>query len=304
MRPIVLVAAMVAASGGCSKPATQVVVVISTEGIRVPTDVHKIHLKVQDRVPGGGDDTLYEQDIELCRDDLTTGCLYLPVSAVLFPGKARPSDSVKVEVDAIGANNQVLIADVALFTFAEEQTLWLDFVLYAHCIGNVMCAIVEKACGPNDQCIDLMPMPMSGNRDLAPEPLPVVDMTPPVRDLTLVDLKGADLTVIPADLTTITDMAGCASVTCPMGQVCLAGGCVDCGGAGQPCCSGGKVHIDPQVLPGGCNLGNLVCDGTICQYCGQEGQLCCMGGTCFIGYCDGTGHCAPLSMPDMMLPID
>jgi hypothetical protein len=309
MRSIVLAAAMMAASAGCTKPATQVVVVISTHGIRVPTDVHRLHFKVQDRVPGGSDDTLYEQDIELCHDDLTTGCLYLPISAVLFPGKARPGDSVRVEVLAYGVNNQVLIADAAVFTFAEEQTLWLDFVLYANCIGNVECVKIDKACGPNDQCIDLMPMPMNGTRDLAPQ-MEVFDLAVPPRDMTLVDLRGADLTVVPPDLTNITDMAGCTSVTCGPMQVCIAGMCQDCGYAGQPCCGPGAA---PPPWPnaggttGGCNAGNLVCDGMTCVHCGNTSELCCQPPAlpCNSGQpCDVSGYCTSLSMPDLLPPLD
>jgi hypothetical protein len=300
-RHAVLVAAALAAIAGCHKHATETIIVVQTEGVRIPQDVHKVHLTVQDRTGpamgdmGAPDETVYEQDVELCREGLSTACYDIPVSAVLFPGKARGTDPVRVQVDAVGGNG-VVISNAALFTFADDQTLRLDFVLYANCLGNVECAKRDQACGPLDTCIDLTPTHGSGATDLA-RPMPPADLaTPTVRDMTVVDLAGVDLYMPPPDLTRVTiDMAGCPT-TCPMGEVCVGGTCTPCGGPNQLCCPG----FAPP--PSGCNATNLVCDGTYCRYCGAIGELCCMGGTC-----PASGFCNPPSnmcedFPDFSMP--
>ena len=295
--PALLAAATLgAAAFGCTKHQTEAVVVVTTAGVRVPTDVHKVHFTVQDRSPAG-DDLVFDQDVNLCHESLTTGCIEIPISAVLFPGKTRGGDSVRIQIDAIGGNEMPVISNAALFTFAEEQSLRLDFVLYANCIGNVECAKRDQACGPNDTCIDINPVTLHGPPDLA-KPAPFVDMAMPA-DMTMVDLAGADLTMTPADLTSTLDMAGCTTVTCPPMNVCNAGQCQHCGDPGELCCQGPIMmrppwpNGTPSPGMGMCNATNLVCDGTHCVMCGTTGALCCSGGVCFTGgdVCDGTGHC-------------
>jgi hypothetical protein len=219
------------AAVGCTKHQTELILVVTTQGVRIPDDVQKLHLKVQDRQPSL-DDTIYEADVPLCNPQLTSSCYDIPVTAALFPGPTRSQDSVRVQVDAIGPGGTV-IADAALFTFAPEQSLRLDFVLYANCLGNVACAARDQACGPLDTCIDLHPgQTNNGPLDLA---LPVSeDMSVPL-DMTPVDLNGADLTLVPPDLTSTLDMAGCAGIVCDMGETCVAGVCQGCGQMGQVC---------------------------------------------------------------------
>jgi hypothetical protein len=208
------------------------------------------------------------------------------VTAALFPGKTHGGDSVRVQVDAVGAGG-IVIADAALFTFADEQSLRLDFVLYGNCLGNVECAKRDQACGPLDTCIDIKPGPAgNGPLDIAlpkgPEDMSVV--APP--DLTIVDLAGADLTQIPPDLTSNPpDMVGCTGVMCDMGEQCIGGQCVACGGLGQMCCFGpvppppGKSHPNAGGTggtgTGTCLATNNECNGSICVHCGGDGELCC-----------------------------
>jgi hypothetical protein len=253
------------AAGGCSKHQTEMILVIMTEGVRVPEDVHKVHLTVADR-QGSLDDTVYDADVELCNPMLSAGCYDIPVTAVLFPGKAHGTDSVRVQVDAIGGGGTV-IADAALFTFADQESLRLDFVLYANCLGNVECAARDQACGPLDTCIDLKPGQTNGPLDLA-LPRGTMDMSiPPLPDMTMVDLAGADLTTVPADLTqALLDMAGCTGVICDMGEQCIAGQCHPCGAPGDTCCAA------PQQA---CSVSNTECNGSICIHCGGDGELCC-----------------------------
>ena len=83
--------AAVAAAGACSKHQTELILVITTEGVRIPDDVHKVHLTVADRRMSI-DDTVYDADVELCNPMLSTGCYNIPVTAVLFPGKGSAAD--------------------------------------------------------------------------------------------------------------------------------------------------------------------------------------------------------------------
>ena len=314
---VAAVAALVAA-GGCSKHQTEMILVIMTEGVRVPEDVHKVHLKVADRT-ASLDDTVYDADVELCNPMLTSACYDIPVTAVLFPGKSHGTDSVRVQVDAIGPNGTV-IADAALFTFADQQSLRLDFVLYANCLGNVECAKRDQACGPLDQCIDLKPGMTSGPLDLAlPKPPADLSIPPGPPDMTMVDLAGADLTMTPPDLVSILDMAGCAGVVCDMGEQCVAGTCQPCGFFGQPCCFGPVPPPPNHSNAGGtagagtCNATNLECNGATCETCGNDGELCCTHqvpdcnamDVCMAGRC----HMPPvmdmsMSPLDMFTPLD
>jgi hypothetical protein len=299
-------------AAGCSKHQTEMILVIMTEGVRVPDDVHKLHLKVADR-EGSIDDTIYESDVELCNPQLTSTCYDIPVTAVLFPGKAHGTDSVRVQVDAIGAGG-VVIADAALFTFADEQSLRLDFVLYANCLGNVACALRDQACGPLDTCIDLKPGTTNGPLDLA---LPIVaDMSipPGPPDMTMVDLAGADLTMVPPDLVSLpVDMAGCSGVMCDMDSQCVAGQCQGCGTLGIPCCFGPTAPPPNHTNAGGtgnmgtCNQTNLECNGAVCVQCGGPGELCCAHQlpACNGGYVCTMGTCQlPPPMDMTMLPGD
>jgi hypothetical protein len=301
--------ALVAASGGCTKHQTEMIVVVTTEGVRIPDDVRKLHLTVADRFMQT-DDTVYEQDVELCTAQLTTGCFNLPVTATLFPGKTRGSDSVRVQVDAIGANGPV-IANAALFTFAEHESLRLDFVLYANCLGNVECAKRDQACGPTDQCISLQSTMGPGIDDFGGPPS-TGDMAEPQQppDMTREDLSGVDLYTPPPDLTTIVDLSGCGGVTCGPGQTCIAGVCTSCGMAlNDPCCFG-PAAPPPYPNAGGtgssgtCSQPNLVCNGSTCVNCGAPGELCCASSNCFIGFCATTGVCQAFDMSMVPPPMD
>ena len=295
-RALALAAVAAAAlTAGCSKHQTETILVITTEGVRVPDDVRALHVVVADR-NGSLDDTVYDADVELCNPTLSSSCYDLPVTATLYPGKKRPGDSVRVQVDAVGGGG-VVISDAALFTFANEQSLRLDFVLYGNCLGNVACSKRDQACGPLDTCIDLHPGPAgNGPLDLA-LPVTPTDMsvtTPP--DLTPVDLAGADLIQAPPDLVTTLDLAGCAGVQCDMGEQCIAGVCQPCGYLDGPCCFTGG--------PGLCDQTNLECNGNSCVHCGSDGELCC---SMTVPACLSpdnciNNRCQMPAMPDMGLP--
>jgi uncharacterized membrane protein YgcG len=160
-------AATIVAAGACTEHQTEVIVRVVTEGVRIPDDVRALHVSVIDKAHAG-DDEVWFQDVALCTPTLTTSCYDLPVSAVLFPGKAQGSDTVRVQVDAKGASGTV-ISDAALFTFADKQSLQLDFVLYANCL-NTECAKRDQACGPTGDCVDLKPGPVGAAGDMALAP--------------------------------------------------------------------------------------------------------------------------------------
>lgn len=288
--------AVAALAVGCTRPRTEAVIVVQTAGVRIPDDVAALRVQVADHKPGGDDmsinDLVYKQDVVLCHAGLGAGCYDVPVTASLYPGKRQPNDSVRVQIDALARNGDTVISDAALFTFADGQRLRLDFVLYANCLGNQDCALRDQVCGPDDRCVDLKPVPLGNKPDLAPLPPP--DLAPPPRDLAGVP-PGADLAQSPPDLTPAGDMAGCDTVSCGPGMVCVAGGCVSCGFLGDPCCDTGV-----------CNSSNLRCDGTNCIQCGTPPYLCCAGNVCFGSMCNtGTGFCEPMAPPDMsMMPPD
>ncbi len=309
MRRSLVVAAL--ALFACTRPATEVLVVIETQGIRIPDDVRTLHIKAQDRMPAG-DLVAWEQDVPLCYPGGPSNCYALPVTAVLHPGPHNADDTVRVQVDAYGMGGALLISDAATFLFSPQQSLRLDFVLYANCIGNVSCADRDKACGPDDMCVDIKPGLLGGNPDLA-APAGADMATPGMADMTAVDLAGADLWMPPADLTTLVDMAGCVPGQCSgmPNTTCIAGTCEPCGTMGITCCFG-PTAPPPQTgasprpqAPGGaggtgggtCLQNNLVCDGTTCVSCGTPPELCCTGSMCFSGMCDGTGHCQVIVPP-------
>ena len=133
---------------GCTKHQTEMILVITTEGVRIPDDVHKVHLTVADRAAVARRHRLRRRTSSCATDTLTTSCYDIPVTRGALPRQDRArTDSVRVQVDAIGGNG-IVIADAALFTFAEEQSLRLDFVLYANCLGNVDCAAARSGVRP------------------------------------------------------------------------------------------------------------------------------------------------------------
>jgi hypothetical protein len=295
MRRALVVA--LALAGGCTTPRTECVIVISTAGVRIPDDVTALHLTVSDHSPSG-DDPLYDAPVPLCSGGLASGCYDLPVTAALYPGPQHGTDSVKVEVDAVNTAGTKVIADAALFTFARQQSLRLDFVLYARCLGVTDCAERDLACGPDANCVPLTPSTVNGEPDLArqaPE-----DFATPIYDLAGADLlPGADMARPPADLTIVSDLAGCANVVCPPGETCNAGTCNPCGTVTMQCC----VTTQPA-----CGVG-LACNGAQCEVCGQPYQLCCPVPenvqACQDGSgCDSTGHCPPFMGPDLLQPGD
>src|SRR5262245_45397530 len=123
---------------GCTTPRTEAVVVISTSGLRIGLDLDAIRLSVSDLAPQGPE-TKFSETLPLCEagqvDSPTDRCFTLPVTANLIPGAAGASDSVRVKVEAL-VNRNPVIADAAVFTFADRQRLRIDFVLYANCVGN------------------------------------------------------------------------------------------------------------------------------------------------------------------------
>jgi len=74
-------AAAAGLASGCTKHQTEMILVITTEGVRIPDDVHKVHLTVADR-QGSLDDKVYDADVELCNPALSTACYDLPVASL------------------------------------------------------------------------------------------------------------------------------------------------------------------------------------------------------------------------------
>jgi hypothetical protein len=282
---------LVALATGCTTPRTEVVLVVQTDGIRVPEDVARIRILVADREVAA-DSAVYDEKVALCHDNLNVACYTLPLTAVLHPGPKQPHDSVRVQVDALSRDGTVVTSDAALFTFSPKQSLRLDFVLYSNCIGVIECAKRDQACGPDANCITLTPVKLSGEPDLGSSG---GDMAVPG--------SVGDLAMTPPDLTNVTDLSGCGAITCGPGTTCIASQCNPCGNSGLPCCNGS------------CNLG-FSCNGTTCQSCGGPGGLCCQspvppapqpcidGQACAAGFCPQPAHDLSVAVVrDMSLPI-
>ena len=71
-----------------------------------------------------------------------------------------------------------------------------------------------------------------------------------------------------------------SGVTCAAGMKCAGNTCKKCGGAGQPCCSGGPA------------CGNaLVCFEDACSTCGKPGEPCCAAQMFGDDGCPGDATC-------------
>ena len=250
---------------GCTSPRTETVVIISTSGIRVPEQVNGLRIHIVDKAPDHDDD-LYDVKHPLCKDGQADNCLTLPVTMTLFPGSMRPHDSVRVQVDAL-LDDQANLSNAALFTFSEGQSLRLDFVLYANCLGRLDCSVMDKVCGIDDKCSAIAATPFAGEPDL---------MIPSEDFASRVDASGFDLTPSFHDLSTVTDLLN-----------------VDLKGC-TPMCAGRNCGDDQCFGSCGTCTGFSYCENLtgICQACGAQGDFCCANDSCkFSLVCDGTKHC-------------
>jgi hypothetical protein len=266
-----------AAAAGCTKARTEAVVVVTTEGVRVPDDIDTIELVVADAADTAN--PVFQKNFRICGADITQDCLTLPLNFTLIPG-AHKTHSSRVQVTAT-RKTMPAIANAAIFTFAEGQSLRLDFVLYANCLGNLDCAVRDQACGPDATCHPVPVTPISGEPDLA---FNAPDMSGTGDDLsTPQDLSIPQDLSLPRDLATphdlrtpndlqMPDLAGCT-------PLCVVGACGP-GNCGQTCtCSGTEV-----------------CQATTCNPCGNVTQACCAG-----NLCSGPLHCygGTCDTPDM-----
>jgi hypothetical protein len=195
-----------AAASGCKKARTEMYISVQTEGVRVPEDVAQVRMLVLDR-QGGGDSIVYDNTVALCTPTLTTGCYTLPLSAVLHPGAKQPNDTVKVQIDALSRTGAKVTSSAAIFTFSPKQSLRIDFVLYAACIGVTSCSERDQACGPDAMCTTLTPTPLESEPDLGPGGRSDMsgphDMAAPPGS----DLSSTDMAAPPGSDMSSTDMA-------------------------------------------------------------------------------------------------
>jgi hypothetical protein len=238
-RALTLTAALVALAG-CTKDRTEAVVVVNTAGVRVPDDIDFITLTVADA--GDVAHPIFTKKLLLCGGAVTQNCMTLPLNFTLIPG-VHLDHSSRVQVTAQRGSADV-IDDAAVFTFAEGQSLRLDFVLYANCIGNTDCAKRDQACGPDAMCQNVPVVPIHGDPDLGSGGGGGGDdlASGTTDDLSMPgDLSSADL-ALPGG----GDMAVPLDMTLPLGDMackplCVAGSC-GLSSCGTPClCSAGEV---------------------------------------------------------------
>jgi hypothetical protein len=225
----------------------------------------------------------------------------LPVSVVLFPGSMRPTDSVRVQVDATRKGRPV-ISNAALFTFAHEQSIRLDMVLYGQCLGNLDCSKTDMACYDDTKCHVVVPTSFDGEPDLGVQDLSIpdfgdVDLAPSQVDMTP-DFAGVDLLgCVPqcSGKQCGSDNCGGSCGSCGNFEYCGADLCLACGGDGQFCCPSGQQCKFTLI----CNGGSGRCEQPMVGMeppCGGYSQQCCPGQLCdgTSGLvCDGSNHCFP-----------
>jgi hypothetical protein len=130
---------------GCSAaPATQLILDVDEIGLAIPGDIDQI------RINAGTDklepSTYLSVPVALCAALHTAGCLDLPVSVTLVPGRNRPNDVVRVEVVALRAGI-ARVADVVNFHFVQEQSQRLRLTLTSNCLDDPLhCADAETSC--------------------------------------------------------------------------------------------------------------------------------------------------------------
>lgn len=285
-----LVLALALSAVGCTDPRTEVVVVVSTKGVRIPDDVDSVGITVTDLDAPASSQLRFNQTVLLTAGTPSPGTYGLPLTMTLVPGSMHPNDRVRVQVDAI-RNSKPVISDAAVFPFTAHQSLRLDFVLYANCIGRVDCSQMDQACGP-DGCMPVTPQPLSGEPDLS---VSLPDLAPPPPDL----MSPPDLTGV-----TLPDLSGCIPIDCT-GRACGSNGCT---GTCGPGCTGGATCneasgtcISPTVDMACSNTcGAMQCGTDVCGHpCGPMGGMCPTG-----DHCDLTGTCVPNLFQDMSMPMD
>ncbi len=232
-RALALVAA-IAAVAGCAKDRTEAVVVVTTDGVRVPDDVDAIRLRVADTADLTS--PLFEKKFRVCGGAVGDNCLTLPLDFTLIPG-AHLDHSSRVQLTAT-RNDIPVIDDAAIFTFTPGQSLRLDFVLYANCVGNVDCAARDQACGPDATCHPVTPVHIGGDPDLgtgAPDLAGgddlagIDDLASAPADLAMPDLAGC----IPSCAVGYCGMSNCNTpCSCVGAQICVANHCQNPGSDG------------------------------------------------------------------------
>jgi hypothetical protein len=268
MRPAALALVLIA---GCGQPPTEMLIYVHPgKDLQIPAEVHHVHLYAFDRVGAtrSTDQPMWDQAVTPCAPvDPEPGCQKFPLSVQLHPGDKRPKDTVRVQVDALTADDTVVISDAALFQFSDKQTFELDFILYRTCL-DTFCSVQDKACGPSHTCIVIGKQPPT--QDMA---APVPDdlaVAPP--DLAVEDLAGADLAPEPPDLLTPADLL------------------LHCGAQGENCCARTPTMTSPGpvCMQLGFCAPPFVCNGTTCVECGILNNPCCgpTAAPCSQGSCD------------------
>jgi hypothetical protein len=313
MRRLALCSILAAASCGII-PATEVVMVVTTDGIRIPADIDQVRVSIYNRT-SVGDELLHQITVRLCHDGLGADCKRLPLTVTLYPGPERPGDSVRVLVEGLLRSNQPAIAGAGVFTFAQDRRLRLDFVLYGDCLGEVDCSRNDQICGPDRRCRSITPEPFEGMLDLAF----------PMSDLSMPDFGDVDLAPDYRDMSSSADLSAadfagclrqCGSAPKPCGPdgcggVCgscdvldeychsPAAGCLPCGGLNQFCCPETPPRCNFSLV---CNMNTKQCEPPpvgLEPPCGAQTQPCCPGMQCNTGLTCQSNSCHP---PQDMLP--
>jgi hypothetical protein len=294
---------------GCQSARTEVLVVVDNAGLAIPHDIDAVEVTVTDNALTGSSATLFDKKVQLCAHT-GNGCFAPPISFTLVPGDSRPSDPVRVHVQAL-LGTQTVIDDAATFSFIKGQSTRLDFDLFPACVGSD-CAASNRICAAGGQCVTAKPQPIASAPDLSASP----------RDGGARDLSAAgDLTMTPPDLLTpdllpppdLNPVTSCGGAT-----VNIDTDPSNCGVCGNVCpapTSPMNFHQAATCTAGVCGIGCAVgfgdCDGMAsngCEYpvtdtsnCGACGHVCgaknttavsCTAGKCVLTCAPGDAHCS------------
>lgn len=290
----------------CRDKLTEVLVVVSNEGLEVGSDIDELEIKITE----ASGIVTHKERVQLCDGrPLSPGavCYTLPLTVLLVPGGDRPADPVDIEVDAL-FKGKTVIADAAVFRFTKHARLRLDLVLYLECLNNVSCAEQRQACVKNGMCQAVEPTPLDpnglpskpdllgGTSDLAslPHDLAGADLAGPdlaISDLASVDESANDFAGQMVDLTPpVIDMT--MDFTFPL----------DLHTTNDSMSSLDQSTLTDMTLTDmfDCTQcpANTICVAAamMCLDCGRSSQPCCEGSSCLTGLqCNGA-TCEPVDM--------
>jgi len=197
--------------------ATEALIVVDNQGVRVPEEVDELRLLAH---PADADQPLALTGAALCGPGVAAGaCTALPYLWILTPDLQPGAGEWVIDVEARRRGQPVIVSRVRL-AFQAGVRLVVHVPLHADCLGSTGCASAGLACGAGRLCVRL-----AGTATPSGGPLDALSPAPPdlaaadggvgdggVSDGGAPDLRGVVrppwLSRPPGDLAQVTDLAG------------------------------------------------------------------------------------------------